>query len=316
MSTTLPLPVDDLTQRSARGASRRSGARQVILHLFFILYSLACLLPVILIVAISFSSELDIVRDGYKFIPQNFSLEAYKFLFIDWWAIVRAYGVQLFVIVVGTTLSVFMMAFYAYPISRTDFPYRSTFSFIAIFTMLFNGGLIPWYMVYVNFLGLKDHLWALIMPFLGAAFWILVIRTFFQTSVPTPVIESARIDGAGEFRTFVSIVLPLSTPVLASVALFQTLLYWNDFFLPMVFIVDQEKYTVQYLMYKALQNIQFIAQNPTIAAEITRSGGTISLPSETVRMAMGVMGIGPIVFAYPFFQRYFIKGLTLGAVKG
>jgi putative aldouronate transport system permease protein len=154
------------------------------------------------------------------------------------------------------------------------------------------------------------------MPFLASAFWILVIRTFFLNSIPGPIIESARIDGAGEFKTFLSIVMPLSTPVLASVALFQTLLYWNDFFLPMVFIVEQEKYTVQYLMYKALQNIQFIAQNPTIAAEITRSGGSISLPSETVRMAMGVMGIGPIVFAYPFFQRYFVKGLTLGAVKG
>lgn len=293
-----------------------SKSAQVVLNVFFILYSLACILPVILIIAISFSSEMDIIRNGYKFIPENFSLEAYKFLFIDWMAIIRAYGVQLFVIVVGTTLSVLMMACYAYPISRGDFPHRRVFSLIAIFTMLFNGGLIPWYMVYVNFLGLKDHVWALIMPFLGAAFWILVIRTFFHTSVPGPVIESARIDGAGEFRTFVSIVLPLSTPVLASVALFQTLVYWNDFFLPMVFIVDQDKYTIQYLMYKALQNIQFIAQNPTIAAEITRSGGTISLPSETVRMAMGVMGIGPIIFAYPFFQRYFVKGLTLGAVKG
>src|SRR5690606_3691626 len=162
----------------------------------------------------------------------------------------------------------------------------------------------------------KNTLWSLIMPFLGAAFWILVMRTFFQTSVPSAIIESARIDGAGEIRSFLNIVMPLSKPVLASVALFQTIVYWNDFFLPMVFIIDQEKYTVQYMMYKALQNIQFIAQNPTIAAEITRSGGLLSLPSETVRMAMGVMGIGPIIFAYPFFQRYFIKGLTLGAVKG
>ncbi|WP_199614820.1 carbohydrate ABC transporter permease [Paenibacillus alkalitolerans] len=296
--------------------SGTSRASQIALNAFFALYSLNCLLPIVLIAAVSFSSETDIIRDGYKFIPQNFSLEAYKFLFIDWMAIVRAYGVQLFVIVVGTLLSVLMMACYAYPISRPDFPHRRVFSFFAIFTMLFNGGLIPWYMVYVNILHLKDTLWALIMPFLGSAFWILVLRTFFQTSIPGPVIESARIDGAGELKTFLSIVLPLSTPVLASVALFQTLLYWNDFFLPMVFIVDQEKYTVQYLMYKALQNIQFIAQNPTIAAEITRSGGVITLPSETVRMAMGVMGIGPIVFAYPFFQRYFVKGLTLGAVKG
>lgn len=299
-----------------RQTSSRIGPSQIILNVFFILYSLACIIPIILIVAISFSSEMDVIRNGYKFIPENFSLEAYTFIFIDWWAIVRAYGVQFFVIIVGTTLSVIMMACYAYPISRFDFPHRRLFSLIAILTMLFNGGLIPWYIVYVEFLELKNTLWAIIMPFLGAAFWILVMRTFFQTSVPSAVIESARIDGAGEIRSFIHIVLPLSKPVLASVALFQTIVYWNDFFLPMVFIIDQEKYTVQYMMYQALQNIQFIAQNPTIAAEITRSGGAISLPSETVRMAMGVMGIGPVILAYPFFQRYFIKGLTLGAVKG
>lgn len=313
MTTRIETDTDLFRKRKSSTVSRPA---QIILNIFFILYSLACIVPIILIISVSFSSELDVLRNGYKFFPETFSLDAYKFIFIDWLAVVRAYGVQLFVIVVGTSLSVMMMACYAYPISRPDFPQRRMFSLIAIFTMLFNGGLIPWYIVYVNFLGLKDHIWALIMPFLGAAFWILVMRTFFQTSVPAAVIESARIDGAGEFRSFVSIVLPLSTPVLASVALFQTLVYWNDFFLPMVFIVDQDKHTIQYMMYKALQNIQFIAQNPTIAAEITRSGGTLSLPSETVRMAMGVMGIGPIVFAYPFFQRYFIKGLTLGAVKG
>lgn len=154
------------------------------------------------------------------------------------------------------------------------------------------------------------------MPFLVSAFWVLVMRTFFQNSIPLAVLESAKIDGAGELRIFARIVFPLSMPVLASVALFQTLLYWNDFFLALVFIRSDEKFTVQYLMYKALLNVQFLAQNPTIAAEITRSGGTVKLPNETVRMAMAVVGIGPIVFAYPFFQRYFVKGLTVGAVKG
>jgi len=304
------------TKAPGNRANVVSGFPQLLLNLFFTIYSIACILPIILIIAISFSTETDILRNGYKFIPQNFSLDAYKFLFIDWMAIVRAYGVQLFVIVVGVTLSVLMMAFYAYPISRVDFRHRSHFSFFVIFTMLFSGGLIPWYIVYVNVLHLKNHIWVLIMPALASGFWILVMRTFFQNTVPSAVLESARIDGAGEFKTFLRIVLPLSTPVLASVALFQTLTYWNDFFLPLVFITDQKKYTIQYLMYKALSNIQFIAQNPTIASEITRSGGVLKLPSETVRMAMGVMGIGPIIFAYPFFQRYFIKGLTIGAVKG
>jgi putative aldouronate transport system permease protein len=293
-----------------------TGVPQVLLNIFFTIYSICCILPVILIFAIAFSTEQDILKYGYKFIPMNFSTEAFEFLFIDYMSIIRAYGVQFFVIIVGVLVGVLSMAFFAYPISRTDFPHRRFFSFFAIFTMLFNGGLIPWYIVIVNVLHLKDNLFGLIMPLMISAFWILVMRTFFQNSIPGAILESARIDGAGEFTTFFKIVFPLSVPVLASVALFQTLLYWNDFFLVMVLISTPEKYTVQYLMYKALQNIQFIAQNPQIAAEITRSGGQLKLPNETVRMAMGVMGIGPIVLAYPFFQRYFVKGLTIGAVKG
>lgn len=301
---------------SSPRANVLSNRSQFLVNIFFILYSLACIIPLILIFSVAFSNETDVIRNGYKMIPQNFDTYAFEFLFIDWQAILRAYGVQIFVTVFGTVLSVLIMSLYAYPISRPDFPHRNFFSFFAFFTILFNGGLIPWYLVYVNFLGLRDSLWALIMPFLVSAFWVLVMRTFFQNSIPLAVLESAKIDGAGEIKIFARIVFPLSMPVLASVALFQTLLYWNDFFLALVFIRSDEKYTVQYLMYKALLNVQFLAQNPTIAAEITRSGGTVKLPNETVRMAMAVVGIGPIVFAYPFFQRYFVKGLTVGAVKG
>ena len=293
-----------------------SGASQFFLNLFFWIYSIGCLLPVVLVIAISFSTEVDIVRNGYKFWPQHFSLDAYKFIFIDWASVVRAYAVQLFVIVTGVVVSMIMVAMYAYPISRADFRHRNFFALFVVFTMLFSGGLIPWYMVYVHFLHLRDNILALIIPALAPGFWILVVRTFFQNSIPTAIIESAKIDGAGEFKSFTKIIIPLSTPVLASVALFQTLFYWNDFTLALYFITTPEKFTMQFMMYKAMLNIQFIAQNPTIAAEITRSGGTLNLPNETVRMAMGVMGIGPIILAYPFFQRYFVKGLTIGAVKG
>ncbi|MGO4370582.1 carbohydrate ABC transporter permease [Paenibacillus sp. MCAF20] len=205
---------------------------------------------------------------------------------------------------------------YAYPISRTDFPQRKFFTFFIFLTMLFNGGLVPWYLVYVNMLGLRNNIWALVLPLLVSAFFVIIIRTFFQTTIPTAVLESAKIDGAGEMRIFFQIVLPLSLPVLATVALFSTLNYWNDWFLSLVFISDDKTLSIQYLMYKMLMNIQFLANNSTAAAQIAAAGGNVQYPNETVRMAMAIVGIGPIVFAYPFFQKYFVKGLTVGAVKG
>lgn len=164
--------------------------------------------------------------------------------------------------------------------------------------------------------GIKDTLWALIMPLIMSAFWVLIMRTFFKETVPEAVLESAKIDGAGELRIFIRIVLPLSLPVLATVALFQTLTYWNDWFLSLMFITDNHNISVQYFLYKMMVNIQYLSSNPNAMAEITRAGGMINFPSETVRMAMVVVGVGPIVFAYPFFQKYFIRGLTVGSVKG
>src|SRR5690554_172626 len=232
-------------QPSYNRANMLSNKANFLLNTFFWIYSAICIFPMILIFAIAFSTEIDILRNGYKLIPENFSLDAFKFLFIDWQTILKAYGVQFFVVITGALMSVIMMALYAYPISRPDFPHRRFFSFFAIFTLLFNGGLIPWYLVYVNVLGLRDSIFALIMPFLVSGFWILVMRTFFQSSIPPAVLESAKIDGAGEFRIFTKIVFPLSMPVLASVALFQTLLYWNDFFLVLVYIKSEAKWTVQ-----------------------------------------------------------------------
>ncbi|HTG70093.1 MAG TPA: carbohydrate ABC transporter permease [Candidatus Udaeobacter sp.] len=286
------------------------------INVFFILYSLLCIIPLVLIVMVSISDEGTVVREGYQFIPSKLDLAAYQFLFKDATQIIRSYSISILVTIVGTTLSLIIMALYAYPISRADFPHAKFFTFFVFFTMLFSGGLVPWYLVYVQVLDLKDTLLALIMPLLVAAFFVLIIRTFFQTTIPAAVLESAKIDGAGELTIFAKIVLPLSLPVLATVALFQTLTYWNDWFLSLVFITKDGNITVQYLMYKTMLNIQFLANNSTAAAAITAAGGTFKFPSETVRMAMVVVGIGPIIFAYPFFQKYFVKGLTVGAVKG
>ncbi|WP_337102722.1 carbohydrate ABC transporter permease [Paenibacillus sp. YIM B09110] len=293
-----------------------SGPASLGINIFFIIYSLLCIIPLFLIIMISISDESTVIAEGYKFIPSKFDLGAYEFLFKDARQIIRSYGVSILVTIAGTALSLIMMALYAYPISRTDFPHAKFFTFFVFLTMLFTGGLVPWYLVYARLLDLKDTMMALIMPLLVAAFFVLIIRTFFQTTIPGAVLESAKIDGAGEMTIFYKIVIPLSLPVLATVALFQTLTYWNDWFLSLVFITKDGNITVQYLMYKTMLNIQFLANNSTAAAAITAAGGSFRFPSETVRMAMVVIGIGPIVFAYPFFQKYFVKGLTVGAVKG
>lgn len=286
------------------------------IHSFFTIYSLLCIIPIVLVVMVSISDEGAIVRDGYSFWPSIFSFEAYNFLFKDATAILRAYGVSILVTVIGTCLSMIIIALYAYPISRKDFPHAKFFTFFVFFTMLFNGGLVPWYLVYVQMLDLKNTMAALIIPLIVAAFFVLITRTFFQTTIPAAILESANIDGAGEMTIFFKIVLPLSLPVLATVALFQTLTYWNDWFLSLVFITKEDNITIQYLMYKTMLNIQYLSNNSTAAQAIIAAGGSFKFPSESVRMAMVIIGIGPIIFAYPFFQKYFVKGLTVGAVKG
>ncbi|MCP1311584.1 carbohydrate ABC transporter permease [Paenibacillus tyrfis] len=293
-----------------------SNTANIIINLFFWFNTAVCILPLLLVIIVSFSDEKAVLINGYNFIPETFSLSAYQFLFKDWEQIVRSFGVSVVVTAAGTIISVIIMAMYAYPISRRDFPHKNVFSFFMFFTMLFNGGLVPWYLVYTQMLNLKNTLIALILPLLVSAFFVLMLRTFFSNTIPPALIESAKIDGAGEFRIFAQIILPLSLPVLATVALFQTLNYWNDWFTSLVFITGSQNVNLQYLMYKTMLDIQFLTSNTQALQAINQSGGGLNLPTETVRMAMAVLGIGPIVFAYPFFQKYFVKGLTVGAVKG
>ncbi|WP_127492882.1 carbohydrate ABC transporter permease [Paenibacillus glycanilyticus] len=308
--------ISDKTTAGSNPKNRLSAAASSGINIFFILYSALCVIPLLLLLSVSFSDEKSVLTHGYRFIPEKFNLAAYAFLYKDIGQIAYSYGISITVTVVGTALSMLIIALYAYPISRSQFPHARFFTFFVFFTMLFSGGLVPWYLVYVQMLNLKDTLWALIMPLLVSSFWVLIVRTFFKETIPAAVLESAKIDGAGELRIFIRIVLPLSMPVLATVALFQTLTYWNDWFLSLVFITNDHNISVQYLLYKMLANIQYLSSNPTAAAEIARAGGMFNFPSETVRMALVVVGIGPIVFAYPFFQKYFVRGLTVGAVKG
>jgi putative aldouronate transport system permease protein len=289
---------------------------QMLLHLFLICASLVCIVPLFLVIGISFSDETAILSDGYKFIPEKFSFTAYKYLGDQLSQIITAYGVSITVTVVGTLLGLTIIALYAYPLSRKELRYRGFFALFVFLTMVFNSGLVPWYLVYVKFLHLKDSIWALILPLLVSPFFVIIMRTFFETTIPPSVIESATIDGAGEFTIFRKIVLPLSLPVLATVGLFTTLNYWNDWFLSLIYITKSDHISLQYLMYKTLLDIQYITSNPNAASALLAQGALKDIPSKTLQMAMAVVGIGPIVFAYPFFQKYFVKGLTIGAVKG
>jgi len=277
------------------------------------LFSLLCVFPFVFVIIISLTEEGALARDGYRIVPKAWSLEAYRYVFMTGESLLRAYGVTVFVTVVGTALSLFIVTLYAYAISRKYFKYRHFFGFLAFFTMLFNGGLVPTYIVVTQLVGIKDTIWALIFPMAVNAFYILIMRTFFSTMVPDAIIESGKIDGAGEFRTFARLVLPLSMPGLATIALFCTLGYWNDWFNALLYIDKPGLVPLQSMLMRIETSMQFLLQNASRAS--LNTGLLQSMPQESSRMAMVVLATGPIVLAYPFFQRYFVQGLTIGAVK-
>lgn len=292
-----------------------SRKADITFNLIFMIYCILCVAPLILIFMVSITGEKSLVENGYSFFPSTVTFSTYRYLFLDPEKIFRAYTVTISVAVSGTILSVIMTMLYAYPISRKSFKYRNAFSFYIFFTMLFNGGLVPWYIMWTKYFHLQNNPVMLVIPALISAFNVLIVKTFFILNLPDSILESARIDGASEIRTFVSIVIPLSTPVIATISLFSVLTYWNDWYLCLLYINDWKYYNIQYAMYQALRTVEYLtsshaASMGNVSSELTK------IPGETLRMAMAIIGIGPIIFAYPFFQKYFIKGLTVGAVKG
>ena len=284
----------------------------IILNIFFIIIAILCMYPLFLVLAVSFTDEAVIRLSGYHLIPKQFSLDAYKFVLKNGSVIARGYFNTIVITFVGSVIGLLIMAMYAYPLARDDFKYKGVFNFIAVFTMLFNGGMVPQYIIMTNVLHLKDKMFALILLWIFSAYYVMIIRTFFRTNVPKSLIEAAQIDGAGEFYTFFKIVMPLAKPALATIFLFSMLQYWNDWYGPSLYIISEKKYNLQYLMYRIEQNIQALARmggQGNVAKELA------NLPSESARMAMAVLGIGPLLLAYPFFQRYFERGITLGATK-
>lgn len=286
---------------------------QIIVNVILFLAAVIIILPFILLFMSSIASEKTLILNGYKFIPEQFSIEAYKYIFRKANTILRSYSITIIVTIIGTAVSMIMTALLAYPLSRKDFSKRNLFSFIVYFTMLFNGGLVPTYIMWTRFLNIKNTLLALIIPgLLLNAFNVILVKNYFVSNIPSELIEAGQIDGAGELRIFYKIILPLSLPILATLGLITGLAYWNDWMNGLYYITKPELFSLQVLLNKIMLDIQYLSMQ---SSRINTANIT-SIPSVSVRMAIAVLGIVPIMIIFPFFQKYFIKGMTIGAVKG
>lgn len=279
--------------------------------IYTVIISLFCLLPFWMIITGSLTSNDVVILEGYSLWPKAFTLDAYKTVFRIPEQIIRAYIVTICVTVVGTLLGLFLIAMAGYVLDRKDFKYRNQISFFIYFTVLFSGGLIPWYILIVRYLGLKDSYVVLFLPIMLSPFLIILMKNFMK-SIPDAIVESAKIDGAGDFRIFSHLILPLSKPALATIGLFLALGFWNDWFLSSIFITDQKKYTLQFLLYNILSSAQFLASGKAGSVDRTM----INVPTETIKLATSVVVTGPVILFYPFAQKYFVRGITIGAVKG
>lgn len=282
----------------------------IIGYIFITLIALLCVLPFIILISGSLSSEQAVRLNGLSILPQEFTLETYEFVFRNPMDIIRAYGVTILITAVGTGIGLIILTMEAFVLSRKDFKYRNAFAFYFYFTTLFNGGMVCTYIFYIQYYHLKDSLWALILPGLVPVFYLLIMRNFVS-GIPSALIESAKIDGAGEFRIFFQIVLPLLGSGLATIGLFMALGYWNDWYNAMLYINTEWKYPLQYLLYR------MINQAAAMARVASQLGIPVEdLPSTTLKLAMAVVATGPIILLYPFLQKYFVKGVTIGSVKG
>lgn len=284
---------------------------QISNNIILTLLALASILPFLLLVVSSFADEATLTLSGYSFFPEKFSLDAYKYLFQQSSMLLRAYGITLLVTVVGTSVGLLMTSMLAYPLSRKDFSKRNVFTFIVFFTMLFNGGLVPSYLMWTSFFHIKNTIFALIIPnLLLNAFNVLLMKNYYSNNIPPELIEAAEMDGAGEYKVFFKIILPLSLPIMATVGLMIGIGYWNDWTNGLYYLTDQNLFSLQNVLNSILTNIQFLSTS-NVSQKVTTE-----LPSTSVRMAIAVVGMLPILVLYPFFQRYFVKGITIGSVKG
>lgn len=287
----------------------------LLIHLFFVLACITFVVPLLYVISLSFTSEDAIREYGYRLIPKVIDLAAYKNIFKNPTKLIDAYKITILISVVGSLLATVVMSMMGYAISRKAFAQRRMFTFFAYFTMLFSGGLIPSYIVNTRYLGLSNNVLVYILPYLASAYYILILRTFFK-SIPESLIESAKLDGAGELRILMQIIIPLSKPALATIMLFTLLGRWNDWQTSLLYIQNEKLFTLQYLLQKILREDEFIKEMSERAAMIAVDvAATKSAPIESMRFAMALLAAGPMLVVFPFFQKYFVRGLAIGAVK-
>ncbi|MEG2381135.1 MAG: carbohydrate ABC transporter permease [Oscillospiraceae bacterium] len=281
-------------------------------HIILFLASVVCVGSFLIVIGASFQSQEEIMKYGYSIIPRQCTLEGYKAVFANSKQLVTAYWNTIITTIIGTVLGVALSASAGYVMSRKTYKYRNILSFYVFFTMMFNGGLVPSYILISNWLGLKNNLWALILPMLVSGWYIILMKGYFN-DVPEALIESAKLDGASELYIFAKIVIPISTPVLATIALFYVLGYWNDWYLSLLYTTESSLYKLQYLLMNILKSAEFLNSSEAKALQVDQIA---KIPTLNVRMAMCVLAAGPILIIFPFFQKYFVRGITVGAVKG
>lgn len=280
--------------------------------IILLIFAMLCVLPFWLVLSGSLTSEAEIMSSGFGLFPKKIDFTAYKILMTNMSRILNGYKISLIVTVVGTTLTVVVVSLAAWPISQNRVKYHNALNFFVLFTILFSGGMVPWFIVCRNMLHLTDTIWALILPYVANAWYIFLVRNYYR-GIPDELVEAAKIDGAGEYRIFGQIIFPLSKPVLATIALFACLAYWNDWWLGIMLVDKVEMQPLQLLLRTITSNIQFLSTAGNANAVAVASS---SIPSEAIKMATCIITIGPIILVYPFVQKYFVKGIMVGAVKG
>lgn len=289
---------------------------QILAHIILALLSALAVIPFVLMIVSSLTDNNTLVANGYSFWPEKWSLYAYEYIFNTGNSVLHAYGISIVLTIVGTLIALILTTMLSYVISRKGLPGRGVITFLVVFTMLFNGGLVPTYMVYAKIFNVKNTFMALLVPgLLMNGFNIMLMKSYFCTNIPDEILDAAYIDGATEFQAFYKVALPLAKPIVATIALFVGIAYWNDWMNGYIYITkNTDLYSVQNLLNRMMQNIQYLSQN---RSNIQQAGvGLNAIPTASVRMAMATVGVLPILVVYPFVQKYFVKGITLGGVKG
>ncbi|MBE5855567.1 MAG: carbohydrate ABC transporter permease [Lachnospiraceae bacterium] len=297
-----------------RNLNQISKGTDAFFNLVFILLSLLCIFPVVFVFSISISSEAGIQKYGYQIIPTELSASAYQFLWNERGTILHALFISVLVTAIGIVISVLLTTSMGYVLSRNTYALKGFYTWVVFIPMIFNGGMLASYVVNANILHLRDTIWALILPLAVSSFNVVICKTFFKTTIPDSIVESAKMDGASQLRIFLQIVLPISKPILATIGLFAAFGYWNDWFQASLYISKQNLQSLQSLLNNIQNNIEYIANNPYGGLSLQQYKA--SMPTESVRMAIAIVIILPIACVYPFFQKYFITGLTIGSVKG